>query len=233
MYSTYSLIERPARLPWKRLIWLVLITLYAGLFFYNCLNTFRFWPATYLFTMFFILWLDAEYYEKRLFLQSGFLPAEIYDHSRPLLFVRFVSALIFYSAFVLGVATAVWWPRFQIRAYPFSPALGILLLAGSVFLRYRFLKRRLEKPEDVMQFFPSLVLLLYSLAFGYSSFLLLVFVTLVGLPVFYIQIVLERNTLKSFVHFAISEQNAGKITEKNCLPLWEKFIGARSPRRKK
>jgi hypothetical protein len=233
MFSTYSLIERPARLPWKRLIWLVLITLYAGLFFYNCLSSFRFWPITYLYTMFFIIWLDSEYYEKRLFLQSGFLPAEIYDHSRTLLFVRFISALFFYSAFILGVATVVWWPRFQISAYPFSQILGMILLVGSVYLRHRFLKRRLEKPEAILQFFPSLVLLLYSMVFGYASLLLLVYVTLVGLPVFFLQIVLERNALRSFVHFAISEQNAGKITEKNYLPLWEKFIGARSPRRKK
>jgi hypothetical protein len=233
MFSTYSLTERSARFPWKRLVWLVVITAYAGLFFYNCLSSFRFWPVTYLYTMFFILWLDAEYFEKRLFLQSGFLPAEIFDHSFILLFVRFISALFFYSAFVLGIATAVWWPRFQILLYPFIQAAGVILLAGSIYLRYRFLKSRLENPEDIMRFFPSLVLLVYSLALGYASYLLLIYVTVVGLPILFLQIVLERKALRAFVNFASSEPSAGKITEKNSLPLWEKFIGAQSPRRKK
>jgi len=233
MYSTYSLTERPARLPWKRLVWVAVITLYAGLFFYNCLSSFRFWPVTYLYTMFFIIWLDAEYFEKRLFLQSGFIPSEIYDHSFTLLFTRFLTALFFYSAFVLGIATAVWWPRFQLPAYPFSQVIGILLLAASIYFRHRFLKSRLENPDDVIRFFPSLALLVYSLAFGYASYLLLIYVTVVGLPLFYLQIMLERKTLRAYVDFAVSESNAGKITEKNCLPLWEKFIGARSPRRKK
>ena len=183
--------------------------------------------------MFFILWLDAEYFEKRLFLQSGFLPAEIFDHTFILLFVRFISALFFYSAFILGIATAVWWPRFQIPLYPFSQAAGVVLLAGSIYLRYRFLKSRLENPGDIIRFFPSLVLLVYSLAFGYASYLLLVYVTVVGLPILFLQIVMERKTLRAFVNYAFPDQNAGKIAEKNCLPLWEKFIGAQSPRRKK
>jgi hypothetical protein len=183
--------------------------------------------------MFFVLWLDAEYFEKRLFLQSGYLPAEVFDHSFPMLVTRFISALFFYSAFVLGIATAVWWPRFQIPLYPFIQAAGVVLLAGSIYLRYRFLKTRLENPDDILRFFPSLILLIYSLAFGYASYLLLVYVTVVGLPILYLQIVLERNMLRAFVNFASAEQNAGKMTEKNYLPLWEKFIGAQSPRRKK
>jgi hypothetical protein len=233
MFLTYSLTEDRRFFPWKRLIWLTFITAYAGLFFYNCLRPFRFWPVTYLYTMFFILWLDAEYFEKHLFLQTGYLPSAVYDNFFSLLFVRSLTALFFYSAFVLGVATAVWWPHLRIPAYPVSPAIGIILLAGSVYLRRRSLTSRLDNPDNIIRFYPSLALLLYSLAFGYSSYLLLIYVTVIGLPVFYLQIHLERKTLRDFAQYTGAAQKFDKLTEKNYLPLWEKFISARSSRRKK
>ncbi len=233
MYSIYSCDKPAARFPWKRVVWLVFITLYAGLFFYNCFRPSRSSFAIYLYTMLLVLWLDAEYFQRHLFFQSGMLPVEIYDRAARLFLVRSGLALCFYSSFILGISTIVWWPRFQIGLYPFTAMVAIVLLAASAFLRLRFHRDPPADPAGVVEFHHGVSLLLLSIALGYDSYLVLILVAVIGLPLVYLQAAMERKTLSEFLQFAFAAGNREPSDRAEYCSRWERFIESRSSRRKK
>ena len=233
MYSIYSCDNPAARFPWKRLAWLVFITLYAGLFFYNCFRPNRSSFAIYLYTMLLVLWLDTEYFQRHLFFQSGMLPVEIYDRAAQLFLVRSGLALCFYSSFILGISTIVWWPRFQIGLYPFTTMAAIILLAASAFLRLRFQRNPPADPQGVVGFHHTVGMLLLSVVLGYDSYLVLILVAGIGLPLSYLQATLERKALSEFLRFAVTNDNRESPSRAEYCSRWERFIESRSSRRKK
>jgi hypothetical protein len=181
------------RINWKRLVWVIFIYLYTGLFFYNCLRPFNYWPVSYLYTMLFIIWLGVEYYHKHLFFQSGFLPFELYKWQ-----LRATFALFFYSAFIIGIATTIWWTKNQIGLYPFIQICGIILLAGSFYVRWKAIRANSITTTVIGQFYLSIALLIGSLALGYGSYFLLLYTVVVGCPLVYLQYISEVNVLRDF-----------------------------------
>lgn len=233
MYSIYSCDSAAARFPWKRAAWLVAITLYAGLFFYNCFRPVQSTLAIYAYTLLLVLWLDLEYYQRHLFFQSGMLPVEFYDRAAALFLVRSSLALLFYSSFVLGISTVVWWPRFRIGLSPATPIAGIALLCAAAYLRLRFHRHPPADPGGVLGFHHSVGLVLLSVALGYDSWLVLIIAAGIGLPLVYLQAARERRALADFLQFAAVRDGREPPSRADYCSRWERFIETRSPRRKK
>jgi len=213
---------------WKRLIWVVFITLYTGLFFYNCLSPYQNWIVPYIYTMLLILWLAREYYLKRLFFQTGLLPADIY--SFPL---RAAFALIFYAAFIIGVIAVVAWPAYRIKVYPIFPVLGIILFLYSIVIRERSARTEEITTGNFVRFYFSVMMLMVSLSLGYGSYFLVLYMLVIGLPLILAQ---ERFEEKVFLRFMDSLAHEGRSTDgvsrKHYVSLWEKYRGKEIPGRK-
>jgi hypothetical protein len=204
---------------WKRLIWVIFICLYTSLFFYNFHSPYNNWFISYIYTMVFIVWLGVEYYERRLFFQSGFVPAVLY--SWPL---RTLFALFFYSSFVIGNATIVWWQKNQTGLYPFIQIIGLALLAVSIYLRRQFFRKKIITDADITRFYLSVAVLICSIALGYGSVFLIVYVIVIGLPLIYLQRGFEIRQYKRFQNFAFSKQKIDKVGVKEYNNLWHRFI---------
>ncbi len=170
------------KVNYKRLLWIVFILLYSGVFFYNCLHPYENWFFSYLYTMLLILWLCTEYYLKHLFFQPTFMPNESHSY-----LFRGLFALFFYSAFVFGITTIVWWHQYRIISIPVLPIAGILLLGYSVYMRWQCLIKLKNGKQAIRQFFFSIALLIFSMVLGYDSYFLLVYATVIGLPLIVLQ----------------------------------------------
>lgn len=170
------------KIYYKRLLWIVFILLYSGLFFYNCLSPYPNWFFSYLYTMVLILWLCREYYEKSLFFQPRFTPPRAHNY-----LLRGFFAFFFYSSFVFGISTIVWWQKFRITSSPIFPLIGIFLLLFSIYLRQqsRQLKNGMERA--ISKFYISIFFLILSMAFGYDSSILFILTVVIGLPLILLQ----------------------------------------------
>jgi hypothetical protein len=213
---------------WKRLIWVVFITLYTGLFFYNCLSPFKGWVVPYVYTMLLIVWLSREYYLKRLFFQSGLLPSDMYNFP-----LRAAFALAFYAAFIIGIIAVVAWPAYRIKAYPLFGALGIILLFYSIVIRERSMRTEEITTGNFVHFYFSVMILMVSLSLGYGSYFLVLYALVIGLPLILAQ---ERSEEKVFSRFMDSLTHEGRSTDgvsrRNYVALWEKYRGKESTGRK-
>ncbi len=232
MYSTYSCGNFPRVFPWKRLAWLVFITIYAALFFYNSLLSVSGRWLIYLYTLALILWLDTEYFERHLFFQSGLIPLELYDRTFFMLLLRTGLALCFYASFIIGLATVIWWTRFQIGLYPLTTIAAIILLTAAVVLRCRFHRQPPDNPGAVFPFHHSVSLILLSLALGYDSYLVLALVVAAGLPMVYLQAAQENKVLSEFLRFTARPDRPESLNRAEYCSCWERFLETRSPRRK-
>jgi hypothetical protein len=201
---------------WKRLVWVLFICLYSALFFYNCFRPFNDWLVPYVFTLILVIWLSYEYYIKRLFFQSGLIPDALYIWPARALF-----ALFFYSAFVIGIATVIWWPKNQIGLYPSINILGLVVLLVSVYLRQKALRVGNADQNAVRRFYLS-VLLIISLPLGYGSLFLALYTTVIGLPLLYWNYEHERKVLGGFADYVRQQTPAGK--EHDYAKLWDKYL---------
>lgn len=203
---------------WKRLVWVVFIFLYSGLFFYNFFRPFNNWLITYIYTMILVLWLCVEYYKKHLFFQSGFLPLDQYKW-----YLRALFALFYYSSLVLGCATLVWWQSNRIHFYPFIQIIGILALLYSIFIRRQALAKPIPDNTSITGFYTSLLFLTMSLALGYSSLFLVAYVIIIGYPLILGQRIYEIKRFKRFEKYVYEEKKINKINTKNYFDLWEAY----------
>jgi len=208
-------------LNWKRFIWVIFVLLYTALFFYNCLKSSNNWLMPYIFTMILIIWLGIEYYQKHLFFQSGLIKFELY--SLPL---RLLFALFFYSAFIIGISTTIWWPTNQIGFYPFIRIIGLLILLYSIFLRWQTNVTKSVTTHVISKFYLSIALLSFSLALGYGSYLLL-FYTVFGFLLIFLQYKYELRIFKDFENFAYHNQKPLKFERKDYENQWHRYCEQR------
>ena len=206
------------KINWLRLVWVVFIYLYSGLFFYNFFRPFNNWFITYIYTMILVLWLCVEYYEKHLFFQSGFLPLDQYKW-----YLRAPFALLFYSSFVIGCATLVWWQSNRIHFYPFIQIIGISALLYSIFIRRQALAKPIPDNASITGFYISLLFLTMSLALGYSSLFLFAYVIIIGYPLILGQRIYEIKRFKKFKKYVHEEKKINKINTKNYFDLWQAY----------
>jgi hypothetical protein len=209
---------------WKRLVWVIFIYLYTGLFFYNCLRPFHYWPVSYIYTMLLIAWLGVEYYYKHLFFQSGLLPFELYRWQ-----LRAAFALFFYSSFIIGIATTIWWTKNQIGLYPFIQLCGIILLVSSLYVRWKTIRANSITTTVIGRFYFSIALLIGSLSLAYGSYLLVLYTVVIGCPLVYLQYTSELNVFRDFFH----TQNIKKIESKQDESLWKKYLEKKLKKKRK
>jgi len=212
----------------KRLIWTIFISLYSGLFFYNCFSPYDNWILSYIYTMVLILWLCVEYYEKHFFFQSGFLPFEIYN---PIL--RGIFALFFYSSFVIGIGSIVWWQKYRINLHPTIQIIGIGILICSIFLRRRIFISRTVNNEEITNFYLSIILLIISLGFGYGSYFLMLFTVIIGIPLILLLHWYEQREFGEFTNFVHNEHKTVNANKEGLFHLWQKYLDKKLPARKK
>ena len=203
------------------------VCLYAALFFYNCLKPFGNWVVPYIHTMVLIIWLAYEYYRGNFFFQSGLIPDALYFWLPRALF-----ALFFYSSFVIGIATVIWWPANKIGLYPVINAIGLCVLLGSIYLRWKTFKVRKAEKALIRNFYGSIVLLMFSLAFGYGSVFLFGYAIVIGLPIIYWNYIHEIKALAGFTEFTQRQGESAKPAE--YAKLWEKYLASKitKPRKK-
>ena len=206
------------KINWKRLAWLIFIYLYAGLFFYNCLRPFNYWFVSYVYTIILILWLGVEYYQKHLFFQSGLIPYESYNVP-----LRVFFALFFYSSFVVGISTIVWWYKNQIGLYPFIQIIGVAILIYSIFLRWQAMGSKNINAKVIYKFYLSIMLLAVSLILGYGSLFLIIYAILVGSLLVFLQYRFEEKIFRGFEDFVYNKQKINKIEVKDYEELWSKY----------
>jgi len=131
--------------------------------------------------MILIIWLCREYYQKKLFFQPSFFPVEAHNY-----ILRGLFALFFYSSFVLGITTIVWWQKFRIFNNFLLPVVGICLLGYGIYLREQIPK--LERIQATTRFYLSILLIIFSMALGYDSYFLIIYTIVIGLPLVLLQI---------------------------------------------
>lgn len=211
---------------WKRLVWVIFVILYAGLFFFNCLKPFRNWFVPYIYTMVLVVWLAYEYYRKNLFFQSGLIPDTLYFWLPRALF-----ALFFYSSFVIGIATIIWWPKNGIGLYPFINAIGIAALAASIYSRQKTFRSKSSGQKAIRGFYFSLLLLIASLPFGYGSLFLIAYVIIIGAPLIHWNYHHERKVLASFSEY-LKKQGADPAKRTDYTKYWEKYLSTIGKKKK-
>lgn len=170
------------KINYKRFIWILFIMLYSSLFFYNCLSPFSNWFFSYLYTMLLILWLCKEYYQKNFFFQPNFIPDDSHSY-----LLRGLFALFFYSSFVFGITTIVWWHKYRIVNSPILPIIGIVFLLFGIYQREKVFRIVKKNKGTVTKFYQSLGLIILSMAFGYDSYFLLIYGLIIGLPLIILQ----------------------------------------------
>lgn len=234
IYSTSSsVVDMKSQINYKRLAWLIFIILYTGLFFYNCLTPYNNWFIPYVYTIIMILWLGKEYYFKNLFFQSGFLPIELSSF-----LLRGLFALFFYSAFIIGISTVVWWHKTQIGLYPVLNLFGVGLLIASIVIREKTFKEEVVTLKGISNFYLSIILLVISLALGYGSYFLVGYVIIIGFPLIFLQQHYEKNLFQEFENFVNSYKHDDnnkkkKINQEDYLHLWERYLEKKLKTRKK
>jgi len=216
------------KINWKRLAWIIFIYLYTGLFFYNCLRPFDNWFVSYIYTLLLIIWLGIEYYQKRLFFQAGFIPFELYMWP-----LRALFALFFYSSFIIGISTIVWWHKNQIGLYPLIQIIGVAFLIYSIYLRWQILSTKKFDISASSKFYLSVTLLLVSLALGYGSYFLIIYTIFIGFILVFLQYKFENSRLKDFERFVYNTQKISKIQPKDYEKLWLRFLNKQLKKKKK
>lgn len=132
-----------------------------------------------------VFWLCTEYYQRHLFFQSGLLFRYHWA-------IRALFALFFYSSFIIGLSTTIWWQTNKIGLYPFINIIGIVLLGVSIYMRWKFYQQKTFTKENSKNFYTTLYLLLISLALGYGSLFLIGYVIVIGFPLVFLQSVYEK-----------------------------------------
>lgn len=204
---------------WPRFLWTVFIYLYTGLFFYNFFKVYDNWFLPYIYTMVLIIWLGVEYYENHIFFQSPFTP--LYVHNTLL---RILFAVFFYSSFVIGIGTVVWWHQYQIGLYPFIHIIGVGALIYSIYIRRVGFSRTPATINEITRFYTSIMILVISMALGYGSYFLLLYGIIIGLPLTYLQSVFEKKQLHEFERFAQSRQKSNIEEVKDYQGLWQTYL---------
>ena len=179
------------RINWKRLLWVIFIACYTTLFFFNFFKPFDNWLFVYFFTMLLVFWLCTEYYQRHLFFQSGLL---FHYHW----VIRALFALFFYSSFIIGLSTTIWWQSNKIGLYPFINIIGIFLLGISIYLRWKFYQQKTFIKENTGNFYRTLYILVVSLALGFGSLFLVGYVIIIGFPLIFLQSVYEKRNFQQF-----------------------------------
>jgi hypothetical protein len=210
------------KINWKRLIWVFFVCIYSALFFFNCLKPFGNWLIPYIYTMVLIIWLAYEYYKRNIFFQSGSIPDALYFWLPRALF-----ALFFYSSFVVGIATIIWWPKNQIGLYPFINIIGLGILGISIYKRLTLFQTEKADQNANRGFYLSVALLTVSLAFGYGSQFLLVYVFVIGLPLIYWNYAYEKRVLTHFAAY-MQKQGVGGSKQVDYAKLWEKYLASKT-----
>lgn len=167
---------------YKRLIWIIFILLYSALFFYNCLSPYHNWFFSYLYTMLLIIWLCKEYYQKHYFFQPNYFSGEAHNY-----LLRGFFALFFYSAFVFGLMTIVWWHKYRILNSPLLPISGILMLGLAIYNREQS-ARLIGSKKGIVKFYLSVGLVILSMVLGYESYFLLIYTIIIGIPLIFLQL---------------------------------------------
>jgi len=214
------------KINWKRLAWVIFAVLYAGLFFYNCLKPFNNWLVPYVYTMILVVWLAYEYYNKNLFFQSGLIPDVLYFWLSRALF-----ALFFYSSFVIGIATIIWWPKNRVGFYPFVNILGVLALILSIYLRQLAFRKKLNDICKIRHFYLSLCALIFSIALGYGSLFLLAYVIFIGLLLTYWNYVHEIKVFSNFSDY-VKKQGGENLKGADHTKYWDKYLAGREKKPK-
>lgn len=213
---------------WKRFLWVVFIFLYSGLFFFNFFRPFNDWIVSYVYTIILVLWLCVEYYEKHLFFQSGFLPIKQYRW-----YLRAMFALFFYSSFIIGCATLVWWQSNRIHLYPILQILGVLVLIYSIYIHRQAGCVQVPDQKSITKFYSSLYFLIISLALGYSSWFLFPYILLIGFPLIFLQQLHELKQFRKFTAYISDSKKIKKLDQKNYADLWEVYINKHNKKRGK
>ena len=206
------------KINWRRLAWVVFVVLYASLFFYNCFRPFTNWLVPYVFTMVLVIWLAYEYYNKNLFFQSGLIPDTLYFWLSRALF-----ALFFYSSFVIGIATVIWWPKNQLGLYPFLNIIGILTLIASIYIRQTAFRKKRSNICRIRHFYLSLIVLVFSIALGYGSKFLLPYSLIIGLPLIYWNFTHEIRVFSRFSDY-VTKQGVENLRESDYTKYWNKYL---------
>jgi hypothetical protein len=204
------------QISWRRLIWVVFLILYLSLFFFNFLSPEKNWHVAYVYTMFFVIWLCVEYYERHLFFQTGLLGS----YSWPL---RVLFALFFYSSFIIGLVTIVWWDSNRIGLYPFLQILGVLLLLYSIYMRRKAFMSTVITEKYITTFYYSLYFLTMSIAFAYGSLFLIPYVLIIGFPLIALQTRYEKKHFGYFREYVNKALNIDTIKAKRYRDLWNKY----------
>jgi hypothetical protein len=173
------------KISWLRLAWLVFLDIYCAIFFYNFLYPFSKWPTTYIATILIVLWLSIEYYQKRLFFQTGF-----FKFNKPAIVLRSLFGLYFYSLFVVGNGTLPWWPANRVRLYPYFEIVGIIMIIYAIVNRLILNRETRISAAIIRKFYGNLALLIIAMAAGYGS-LIMVISLIIGLPLVYGQYLVE------------------------------------------
>jgi hypothetical protein len=216
------------QLYWRRLLWILFVYLYCGLFFFNFFRQFPHWPFTYIYTMIFVIWLGIEYYEKRLFFQSGFIPYDLLSTT-----LRVLYALFFYSSFIIGIATIVWWQGIRIDFYPFMSIIGICLFIASVYIRRAAFRATTITPKMFARFYLSIILLSASFAFAYASLFLFGYVIVIGVPLALLQKTQEQHQFARFRNYVHDALHIDTISHKEAAALWQKYLNRKLKKRGK
>jgi len=220
IYSTFTLKRNEMKINWKRLIWVLFVCLYSALFFFNCLKPFGNWILPYIYTMVLIIWLAYEYYKRNLFFQSGSIPDTLYFWLPRALF-----ALFFYSAFVIGISTTIWWQKTQIGFYPGINTIGLLVLIASIYLRHRAFTSKPVDRNKIQSFYLSVILLIFSLALGYGSLFLIAYAVVIGLPLTYWNYQHELMTMAGFSDY-LQKQGASS-NQTDLAKYWNKYTASK------
>jgi hypothetical protein len=210
---------------WKRFIWVLFVCLYSALFFYNCLKPFGNWIVPYMYTMVLIIWLAYEYYRKNLFFQSGLIPDNLYFWLPRALF-----ALFFYSSFVIGIATTIWWPGNSMGLYPVINILGLCILLVSIYVRWKAFGRKNPDRNAIRDFYLSIALLIISLVLGYGSLFLIGYVIIIGFPLVYWNYVHEKIAIAGFEDYANMQGETMKSADYE--KVWDKYLSSKKGKTK-
>ena len=225
IFSIFTAKRNEMKINWKRFIWVLFVCLYSALFFFNCLKPFGNWILPYIYTMVLIIWLAYEYYKGNLFFQSGMIPDTLYFWLPRALF-----ALFFYSAFVMGISTIIWWQGNQIGFYPVINTIGLLVLAASIYLRYRIFASESVDQNKIRSFYLSIILLIFSLALGYGSLFLIAYAIVIGLPLTYWNYQYEVMRMAGFSDYL--QKQGATPNQTDLAKYWDKYTASKTKRPK-
>jgi hypothetical protein len=147
--------------------------------------------------------------------------------------LRVLFALFFYSSFIIGIATIVWWRKYQVGLYPAPHILGIALLLASIYIRRTIFRKAPVSTDALSKFYMSIALLIISLAFGYGSSFVLVYAVVIGLPLVFLQQASEKKQLIAFERFVHGKQKSSNIDVQDYSTSWQQYLEKRRTKKSK